>query len=249
MTLFLLLLTFLSFADDEVILHEDLAAHITTDAKTGRVGRLSLSRSPGTNLNSNLLLSSLSVVVYDRISVGTIPILYFAENHRFNITLKYSFWQGEEWNWALASQYALYRARGFVSDPPYDPYYIEVNAYSLQLVLNYLPRGSRWAFGYSLNHIFTDAAVAASSISESEHKHVAEPGFDISYMWNEHLDTTLGFGWLRNDGLTAYESTAFGFGTSLRWKRPGAFLSAPQIGIHYTPKTDNVLYLFSTKIY
>lgn len=249
MTLLLLILTVFSRADDPVVYHEDLAAHITTNAKTGSVGQVSLSRSPGTNLNSNLLLSSLSVVVYDRVSVGTIPILYLVENHRLNLTLKYSFWEGEEWSWALASQYALYRIRGKLNTPPNDPYYIEVNAYSLQLVLNYLPQGSRWAFGYSLNHIFTDAAIASNSISESEHKHVAEPGVDISYSWSEHLDSTLGFGWLRNDGLTAYESTAFGFGTSLRWKRPGAFLSAPQVGIHYTPKTDNVLYLFSTKIY
>ena len=247
--LFIALLSLLIAADETLLDHEDLAAHITTDAKTGRVGRVSFSRSPGTNLNPSFLLSSLNVVVFDRVSLGTIPILYFAENHRLNLTAKYTFWQGEEWSWALASQYALYRARGKLSDPPFDPYYIEINAYSLQLVLNYLPVGSRWGFGYSLNHIFTDAAIASDSVSDSEHKHLAEPGFDVSYVWNSHLDTTLGFGWLRKDGLTAFESAAFGFGTSLRWKRPGAFLSAPQIGIHYTPQTDNVLYLFSTKIY
>jgi hypothetical protein len=246
--LFILLSLFIA-AKDFAPEHKDLAAHITTDAKTGHVGQVSLSRSPGTNLNSNLLLSSLSVVIYERVSVGTIPILYIADNHRLNITLKYSFWQGEEWSWALASQYALYRARGKLEDPPYDPYYIEVNAYSLQLVVNYLPKGSRWGFGYSLNQIFTDAAISSSTIAENEHKHVAEPGMDISYAWNSVIDTTVGLGLLRNDGLTAYESTAFGFGASLRWKRPGAFLSAPQVGIHYTPQTDNVLYLFSTKVY
>jgi hypothetical protein len=247
--MYLLFCCFMTFADESFEGHDDLAAHITTDAKTGEVGQISLSRSPGTNLNSNLLLSSLSVVIFDRVSLGTIPILYFAENHRLNLTLKYTFWEGEEWSWALASQYALYRARGNLTDPPYDPYYIEINAYSLQLVLNYLPRGSRWAFGYSINHIFTDAAIASNTVSDSEHKHIAEPGADVSYAWNSSIDTTIGFGWLRNDGISAYESTAFGFGTSLRWKRPGAFLSAPQIGIHYTPKTDNVLYLLNTKIY
>jgi hypothetical protein len=213
------------------------------------VGQISLSRSPGTNLNSNLLLSSLSIVIFDRVALGTIPIFYFADNHRFNLTLKYSFWQGQEWSWALASQYALYRARGSLTDPPYDPYYIEINAYSLQLVLNYLPRGSRWAFGYSINYIFTDAAIASNTVSDSEHKHIAEPGADVSYAWNSSVDSTVGIGWLRDKGITAYESTAFGFGTSLRWKRPGSFFSAPQIGVHYTPKTDNVLYLLNTKIY
>lgn len=247
----LTLMSFLIHAGDEPAPNEkrDLAAHITTNAKTGSIGSIGLDRSPGANLNTSLLLASFSVVVFDRLAIGTVPIMYLIDEHRINITAKYFFWKGEEFFWALSSQYVLYHVRDTttINNTP-TRYFLEIDVYSLQLALNYLPKQSDWSFGFSLNQIFTDATLRYGQVAR-EKEHLLEPGVDISYAWNSSIDTTLGLGFLRPGGLSAFESTHFSFGTSLRWNRPGKFFSGPQAGIHYTPETDDVQYLLSTKIY
>jgi hypothetical protein len=107
---------------------------------------------------------------------------------------------------------------------------------------------SRWSFGLAINQLYTDATIKYGAVEKIK-QYLTEPGLDISYAWNDKIDTTLGLGLLREQGLSAFESVQFGFGASLRWNRPEKFLSAPQFGVHFTPETENVLYLLSTTIY
>jgi hypothetical protein len=247
----ILLMTFLIHSAESTYLEDkkDLAAHITTNAKTGPVGSLSLDRSPGANLNTNLLLASFSYVVWDRFAIGTVPIMYLIDEHRLNVTAKYFFWKGKEFFWALSTQYVLYHVHdSALINNAQTRYFLEIDVYSLQLAVNYLPLSSPWSFGLSLNQIVTDATLKYGQIEKFE-EHSLEPGFDISYAWNPSIDTTFGLGFLRPSGLTAFESVNFSYGASIRWNRPGKFFSAPQTGIHYSPKTGDVQYLLSTKIY
>lgn len=248
MVLVLVFSTLLYAEEPLVTVKKELAAHITTDAQTGSVGHVSLTRSPGANLNTDLLLASLSVVIVDRFSIGTVPALYLIDEHRVNVAGKYFFWKGEEFFWALSPHYVLYHVRNNLETAPFSPYFLEIDIYGLQLAVNYMPLGTRWSFGISINQLYTNAKIKYG-LTEKVAKNLTEPGVDVSYAWNEKIDTTLGLGLLRSQGLSAFEDVKFGFGVSMRWNRPGRFWSAPQFGVHYTPDTDNFLYLFSTKIY
>lgn len=227
---------------------KDLAAHITTNAQTGPVGSVSLERSPGANLNSELLLTSLSVVVFDRFELGTIPALYFEKTHRYNITAKLFFWKGEEFFWAFAGQYMDLR---FDANVDYNntkyPIDFQIFLSTLQLTMNYLPKNSLFSFGAAVSTTYTDIhGFIVQKFKDTRFKH--DTGVDISYAVYDNIDVTLGLGFLRDVGLSAYEKSHFGFGSSVRWKRPHAFFSSPTFGLHYTPQTNNLLYLVSSKI-
>jgi hypothetical protein len=244
----LLMVFFFVNAQEDLSPKKDLAAHATVNAQTGPVGHVSLGRSPGANLNTDLLLASLSVTVVDRLSLGTVPVLYLVPEHKWNLAAKYFFWKGQEFFWALASSFVYYSTDDVLPGTPPTPYSLSLDVYSLQLAVNYLPIGSPWSFGLSVSQVYTDARFTLDTSLKIK-SHITEPAFDASYSWSPTIDTTLGLGYLRNEGLSAFESNRFSYGLSLRWIRPGLFLSAPQFGIHHTPSTDNVLYLFSTTLY
>lgn len=235
---------------DEPTFEKDFSAHITTNAITGPPGTVSLQRSPGANLNTNLLLVGLSVVAYERFEVGTVPIYFFEHEHKGNFLLKYNFWRGKEFFWTLNGYHARFDIDSafFYENITYN-FDVRLDLSTVQLAMNYIPKESRFSFGFSLAAIYSKVGLVLGSISETDLEEKYESGADISYSINSQFDLTLGFGYLRETGLTAYEQTHFGFGTSLHYKRDSQLFSSITLGVHYTPKIDDTLFLFSTKVF
>lgn len=75
--------------------------HLTIDSRTRPIGKVSLQRAPGANINTGMLLSSFVVAVAPRIELGTMPVFYTDDIHRYNINVKWNFWRDDLIDWAF----------------------------------------------------------------------------------------------------------------------------------------------------
>lgn len=219
--------------------------HISTEAWTGPKGNFSLQRIGGANLNTTFLLSSLTYAVSDRVEIGTSLINYFVDDHVWNIQIKYNFWRSKHFNWALGFSNASYKFRDESGASNTE---VTVDLGGLQFVLNYFPDFTKLRFGLTITQL-TDTARNADSNDKLSEINTQELGVDISYPFKEDMDLTLGFGWLRDQGISSDEDRNFGFGLSYRLYVPGFIFSTPTVGIHYTPETDDVNFLISSSLY
>lgn len=222
--------------------------HITAEAVTRPKGKFAVQRAVGANLNTHLLLSSTTYSVLDRLEVGTTILQFFDKEHRHNYNLKYNFYRGEQYFWSVGYNTSSYDIK--IKEPGvlYDDD-ATLTLSSMQILLNYIPLNSNFRFGMNLNLVYAGIDGWDGDDGILLLGTTAELGVDISYSFKEPYDLTFGLGWLRESGVTALEKRAFGFGSSLRWYRPKAFLSSPTAGIHYTPSSDTVSFLFSTTFY
>ncbi len=216
--------------------------HITIEALTKKQWSLSLNKFPGANLNTSFLLSSISISVHDRLEIGTAPAFYFVDNHKYNINLKYNFYRGRQFQWALGLSQVKYRLED--NDFPNADFTIN----NLILAVNYHPSFLRLKFGIFYGVVSqrlekVDALTQALSYNSKR-----EFGIDISYPFKNNIDVTLGFGRIRDSGVNADEPVNFGFGPSVRFYRKNSFFSTPTAGLHYTPETKEFQYLLSSSI-
>lgn len=222
--------------------------HITAEAETRNKGKFSFQRAVGANLNTNLFLSSLTYAITNRLEIGTVLITYLIENPIININFKYNFWRTERFKWSVGFS----SSRGSLDNPNNDPALDDVDFTigAVQLLFNYFPLNSKFKFGLNINSVSTSLIGLNGNEDEAlELGNIVEYGADVSYHINNILDTTFGFGWLREAGVSALEKVEFGFGSSVRWYRPNKFLSSPTIGLHFSPKTETFEFLLSTSFY
>ncbi len=225
--------------------------HITSEAYTQKQWGVSFQRSVGANLNSNFLLSSLTLAVSDRLEIGTVPTFYFHSLHAGNLSFKYNFWRSPIYMWSLGLNSVFFdidqSSHGFPETLKGSD--VGVSVTSIQLLLNYFPKWSDLKFGVNVNAI-TNRLTGVSEIEEElSIEEDWEFGLDISKPFQNKVDLTLGLGWLREFGAAANEKVSFGFGLSNRWYRAEKFFSSPTLGLHYSPEIGKVGLLLSSSIY
>lgn len=227
--------------------------HISAEAFTRPKGKFSFQRSVGANLNTNLLLSSFTYAISNRVEIGTVFGNYFYDLHQWNFTVKYNFWRTKQFLWSLGYSFSDNKLDKSELDPSLQNLDLRFFIGALQLLFNYLPENLPFKFGVNYNVVVTNL----NGLSEEDEESLvlgeaSEFGLDISYSFSSYqqpFDITLGLGWLRQDGVTALEDVEFGFGLSLRWYRPKKLLSSPTVGAHYSPDTGAKEFLFSSSFY
>lgn len=220
--------------------------HSTSSARTGEWGSVALQRTPGTNRNTNVLISSLTVTILPRLELGTAVLLHPSPYHISNYNLKLNFFRSDFMDWAFSYSNILWRSIFY--DTGTTLIYQRLNIQSHSLTTNIHPEGSQ--FSYGLSATFSSTLLRVEAL-KAEHLETSEPEYnlDISYQLSEREDITLGLGTLRDQGLTAYEKTRFGFGISYALYRPQRLFSKPSVGIHYTPENGSFLWSFATTFY
>lgn len=222
--------------------------HISADAVTRKKWGIAFQQSVGANLNTHVLLKSLTLAVTDRVEIGTVPTYYFLDDHIFNISVKYNFWRAREFVWAVGFSTAIFD----IDDEDFQESQLTYNISAMQILLNYFPDWTHFSFGLNLN-ILRDSVRGSKNGAETEElaagDRVYEAGIDVSHSFGENIDITYGFGFSRESGVTTFEENHFGLGASARWYRPGKLFSTPTVGFHYTPETEDVEFLISTAIY
>ena len=246
--LFLNFYSYISFADANDTSDRQLrfTPHITSEAWTQKQWGFNFRRAVGSNINTNVLLSSLTVALTNRFEIGTTPFFYLEEEHLGNISLKYNFWRTKCYLWSVGFNAGGYK----LEDEEGNALEEELRLFSLQLLLNYLPDWTDLKFGVNLN--FVEAYI--SNLNGVEENTLGldakwEFGVDMSAPFRKDYEFTLGFGWLRESGITALEEVEFGFGISGRWYRPNKFISSPTLGLHYSPASSNIAFLISTSFF
>lgn len=222
--------------------------HITAEAVTRPKGKMAFQRAVGANLNTSLFLSAFTYAVAKRWEIGTVLLFYLIPEHRYNFSVKYNFYRGDEFFWSLGLSSFSSRLGKEPNEPP-PPKGVTLGITSLQLLLNYVPKGSRYKFGVNYNSISTDLVGLNGDDSSYLLGLEDEFGIDVSYNFRSPLDLTFGLGWLRQNGVSALEQVEFGFGSSIRWYRPEKFFSSPTTGLHYSPKSGSIEFLLSSSIY
>jgi hypothetical protein len=220
--------------------------HITAEAWTHNQWGVSLQRSVGSNLNTDFLLSSLSLALTDRFEIGTSPVFYFLETHIINVSAKYNFWRAKHFLWSLGLNVSNFN----IEDENGEILEEQLDLVSLQLLMNYIPSWTDFKFGVNLN--FVEASISNLQNVDEDTLILGaewEFGVDISKPIKEQFEITLGLGWLRESGITALEAVEFGFGLSVRMYRPNKFISTPTLGLHYSPDSEDFAFLISTSFY
>lgn len=222
--------------------------HITAEARTREKGKFSFQRAVGANLNTNLLLASLTYSIHDRLEIGAVIANYFVGNHIANINLKYNFYRTRDFYWSVGMSSSQSKLNNEDSDPDLDN--VKIALAAVQILLNYLPEGSRFKFGMNVNLVNTSlVGIGGKEADFYEIGAAEELGFDVSHEFHDTLEITTGGGWLRESGLTALEDIEFGVGGSVRWYRPDQFISSPTFGLHFTPSNNSFELLVSTSFY
>lgn len=222
--------------------------HVTGDAITRDQWGFGLQRIIGSNINTNPILSAVSLTIIDRLELSTIPAYYFVKEHRHNFALRYNFWRGREFSWTVGAFTAQF---DFTADSVDQSVFVEppiLEITATQLLMNYRPNWTKLSFGISFGGVDTRVRgeTNAGQVFSFDVQH--ELLFDLSYPVTDEWIVTIGLGRQRVEGITAFEDVEFGYGATVGWHRPGRFLSLPAIGVHHTPETDDVQFIFTAKI-
>lgn len=214
----------------------------TLSARTLKPGRLGFQRAAGSNIHSSALVSSLSVGVFPRFEIGTIPVYYLIPEHNMNVNAKLHFWKSENVDWAITFSHV--RFDGDLPGGAVAKSYTNSRAF----VVNLHPIGQRWSFGATIGDVcsYTDDDKLAIIYT---FKCRTEGGIDLQVPVNKNQWVTVGISRLRDEGASAYEDVNTGAGFAWSKARPGKFISRPSLGIYFVPQTDDVLYLATTTFF
>ena len=219
--------------------------HLTIDSRTRPIGKVSLQRAPGANINTGMLLSSFVVAVAPRIELGTMPVFYTDDIHRYNINVKWNFWRDDLIDWAFG--YSLFDSRLTRDESDIEQgRNLSLKNSASQISFNFHPQWTRFslsaAYTVALTKITGDEALAPYATRQ-----VSDFACDLSYPVGRRVDLTVGGGTIRELGFTAYEDRKFGFGPSTGIYFPQGFVSKLTIGGHYIPSTGKTQALLGIK--
>jgi hypothetical protein len=223
--------------------------HISAEAYTRKKGKFSFQRAVGANLNTSMFLSTFTYALTNRLEIGTVPFYYIDKLHNANFNFKYNFWRSEVFLWSAGLSYFESDLDKEGLDPSLQNLDLRVRISAIQILMNYLPKASKFKYGVNLNIVDTLLVGLTGNNDEFTLGSKTEFGLDVSYSAKSSIDITVGMGWLREAGVSALENVKFGLGSSVRWYRPKKLFSSPTAGLHYTPDTGSVGVLLSSSFY
>jgi hypothetical protein len=218
----------------------------TVKARTIQKGTLALGRAPLGNINSTFLANSLNYGVFSRFEIGTSPMFYISEEHKYNYLLKLNFWKSEWMDWSLIAAENVFRTRIEHSNGQVERPDLKLSA--TQLALNIHPPDSKIALGtfvtQACGYLDSNNIYVKSLSLECRY----ELGGDIQYETKDDQWLTLGVANMREAGISPFEDVVTGYGAAYTWFIPEKVFSRPTVGIYYTPSGD-IQYLFTTTFY
>lgn len=219
---------------------------VSTVARTLPQWRMGFQRTSGANINADLLANALSIGVFPRMEVGTVP-LFYRESGSFNYAFKVNFYKGEEVDWASS-----YTETRFKSEIDQDGKVIQgpdTVLNSVQVGMNYHPVGSDFTISPFGNNVCGHSDSTDGEIYTESLKCKWEWGTDVQWQFKDREWITIAYGFLRDAGLSPYSTMNSGLGVAWSQFRPKELISRPSVGIYYSPQTNNTLYLVSTTFY
>ncbi|MEK2690832.1 hypothetical protein [Bdellovibrio sp. GT3] len=218
----------------------------SASARTLPQWHVAFQKAGGANINSNFLANSLSIGILPRFEMGVIPLFYTNKNSS-NYTGKVNFWKGDQVDWAFSFTEARFRTEikqnAQVIERP------DLILRSMQLGLNYRIPDSDFTISPFVTSVsgYLNSKDAVAFIYSYEIK--TEWGLDMQWNFQDRQWLTLGYGFLRNSGISAYEMMSSGFGFAWSFFRPKELFSRPSVGLYYTPETANTLFLATSTFY
>jgi len=211
--------------------------HATTNPDTLASGSVSFQNTPGANVTSSAFMSSLSIGITRDFEIGTIPLLYFQDNHQYNFNLKYSLYKNEFSSISLG-----YTRMAFKTDEKQTQDRFIINLVSLISYVN-ISKNITLGLTFTRNSSYVEKNIAKSYLTGDEFS------LDLAYKIHENYIISTGVGYHQMELGVSGTRTIFGFGSSITILRPQKTFSSPSFGLHYLPEKKEFLYLLSTSFY
>lgn len=220
--------------------------HLTAPAATVRSGAIAFQAFPGANGLQSFLSNALLIGLFHRLEIGSAPVFYFSEQHKYNFGAKVNFFKSSQLHMAFGGSHFAFETGSSLPDG--SPAVVE--QYQLTYGL------------FALNWFFTDRAsigvnfakpwIKSSSALLTEalgEKQKIEWFVDVAYQITDKLAFTPGFGILRLRTLDPQSPIPFGVGGTFNLvrKRTGTFARV-SLGLHVMPSVSKTRVLFSFSI-
>lgn len=201
-----------------------------------------LVRSPIGNLNSNFLTSSLNFSPLERVEIGVVPMFYLISEHKYNYNIKYNFYRGDIFNWAITVGSLVFKTEVTIIDETERP---DLKMSTVQLATNIKIPNSRYTVGSSITRSCGIIDSSNTLVKSYSYNCANEVGLDLQIEIYKNKWITIGQGRNREAGFSPYEEVENGYGLAYTWVRKGKFLSRPTLG-YYLSENGNNLFLFNT---
>jgi hypothetical protein len=244
-------------AEDMIIDESDTVdkyfrSHITSGGSHPHPWGLSYQRFPGALFSENFLLNSLNVGITKNLQVGTVPLMYLAKTHTYNINGKLVTHRAR-----FSGQHRFYFGVGvsyFAFRVKHDP--IEekdgskttestLSVYLYSLISTWVTSLEWLSFSGELSFPYLDSS--SERVNEELNKNglPLDFMFDTSLRYDPQFFHSFGVGWVRSHSFDALTTNRiFGLGTSFTWlpfEKRSFSISA---GVHYFPETKKTHGLF-----
>ena len=214
--------------------------HITINSTTLKPGQVSFQTTPGGSITSTFLINSLSVGVLQRLEIGTIPIFYLNNQHKYNFNLKWNYYKSKTFRASLGYTRILFDLskgdfQGFQNPPT------EYTLTYFSFSFNYLFEMINLQIGFTFNRA---ASYANNSAFIYTYKAGDEWAFDIGTEVSENYRLSFGVGEHQTE-IIPTENNLFGIGATVTRQKLNNYLSNLGLGLHYIVEDKSFLYLLS----
>lgn len=230
---------------------ERFYTHLTTQARTAGPGQVLFESFPGSNSNTSFLTNSLSYGIINRLQIGTAPIFYAIEEHKYNLNFKTNLVKKRYFQLGAGLSSFRFRLKnGEVQEIDGNiikDIYVDLNF--VFLALNYRDPGSRWSYGYNFSH--GEARSNSSIINrglDMEFKKRSEWALDVGYRISDIWHATFGVGEQREDLFEIKSSRNVGLGTSMTYLQNTKWLPKITYGINFVPDNSKTTLLISLDV-
>jgi hypothetical protein len=230
---------------------ERFYTHLTTQARTLRPGKVAFETFPGGNVYTSFLANSLSVGVFSRFQIGTVPAFYTVKELSHNFNFKTNFIRRRYFQLGFGFSQFRFRLQNnevkeldgsIIKD-------INVDLNFVFLAANYRAPGSRWSYGYNYSYGETFSnSDAIDKALRAEFKRRTEWATDVSYKLSNIWLTTFGMGEQREDIFEIKSERLMGYGLSFTYLQPTVWFPRLTYGFHFAPANGKSTFLLSFDI-
>lgn len=214
--------------------------HVTVSSKTIKKNSFAYKLAPGASITHHLLINSLSYGLFERVEIGTIPIFYPDNIHRYNYNIKYNFYRSKKVSSSIGFSrliFDLSKEKSSIANPP------------TEFAINYISFSINFDIGdsdYYSAFTFNRASSYANNSAFSQTYEVNDEwALDLGKKINEDYSITIGIG-EHKTGVTE-PTNSFGFGSTITITKKYRYLSNIGLGIQYLTDDKSALYLFSAQ--
>ena len=231
--------------------HPLFASHISTPASTIPSWSWAFQIFPGANGMNSMVANSLSLGLFNRLEIGTVPVLYAYKYHRSNFNIKYNFYKGEKWVWAAGfSTFRFKFPNGFeVTEKDGTVTYVDQFDFNVfGLALNRYFSGTPFSLGCNFN------VISFKTKSDVVNKQLENEKFPLEWIVDFATDmnpiiVTIGMGQTRANFFddANRRSLPFGMGATVTYLRQSNWFHRLSLGYHhlFTDHKGSVLLSFS----